>query len=117
MDRWLAQPMFDGVPLEYRKDRLRNTAAGLAHALRVMGQGAVEPMWSELGDLNMPVGLIVGERDNKYQAIAQRMRSLIPSKPRTSLVHGAGHAAHLVAPELTAGYLEQFLVRHFSVTS
>lgn len=115
--RWLAQAMFEGVPHDAAEDRLRNTAEGLAHALRAMGRGAAAPMWERLGDLAMPVGLIVGERDATYREIAARMRALIPSHPRIATVPGAGHAAHVEAPELTGGFIERFLVRHFSVTS
>jgi 2-succinyl-6-hydroxy-2,4-cyclohexadiene-1-carboxylate synthase len=117
LDRWLAQPMFAGVPAGAKRDRLRNSAAGLAHALRALGQGATPPMWSALGDVAMPVALVVGERDAKYRAIAGRMRAMLRAHPRLAVVPGAGHAAHVEAPEMTAGFIERFLVRHVSVTS
>ena len=47
-------------------DRLRNTPAGLAAALRGLGTGAMEPLWDRLGELAMPVTLVVGERDAKF---------------------------------------------------
>ncbi len=117
LDRWLAQPMFAGVPDDARHDRLRNTASGLAHALRALGQGVTPPMWDRLDRLAMPVALIVGERDEKYREIARRMRALLQSRPRLGVVPNAGHAVHVEEPALTAGAIERFLVRHFSVTS
>lgn len=114
---WLAQPMFEGLPPETIEDRRRNTAEGLAAALRAMGPGAMEPLWDRLGVLVMPIRLITGERDPKYIQIAERMRSLIPAMPRIARVSGAGHAAHLEAPEMVSGFIESFLVRHASVTS
>ena len=53
-------------------DRLRNTPAGLARALRGLGTGALPSLWERLGELTMPVTLIVGERDAKFRAIAER---------------------------------------------
>ena len=52
-------------------DRLRNTPAGLARALRGLGTGALPSLWDRLGELPMPVTLVVGERDEKFRAIAR----------------------------------------------
>jgi 2-succinyl-6-hydroxy-2,4-cyclohexadiene-1-carboxylate synthase len=73
-DEWGAQPLFDGqdtrVAAAAHADRLRNTATGLAAALRGLGTGAMDPLWGRLGELQMPVTLIVGERDAKFRVIA-----------------------------------------------
>src|ERR671931_138833 len=65
-DEWGAQPLFAGqderVAAAAHADRLRNTAAGLAAALRGLGTGAMQPLWSRLGELALPVTLVVGER-------------------------------------------------------
>ena len=42
--------------------------------------------------------LIVGERDQKFRATAERMAAALPSA-RLEIVAGAGHAAHLEAPD------------------
>jgi 2-succinyl-6-hydroxy-2,4-cyclohexadiene-1-carboxylate synthase len=95
VDEWGAQPLFAGQPRGVaeaaRADRLRNTASGLAAALRGMGTGAMEPLWDRLP----PVTPIVGERDEKFRAIAERMGEPL-------VVAGAGHAAHLENPEAVA---------------
>ena len=54
-------------------DRLRNTPAGLARALRGLGTGALPSLWDRLAELAMPVTLVVGERDQKFSAIADEM--------------------------------------------
>ena len=97
--------MLAGQPAEVRErvhaDRLRNTPAGLARALRGLGTGALPPLWDRLGELTMPVTLIVGERDAKFQAIAEEMGERMPNATRL-IVPGAGHAVHLEAPAAVA---------------
>ncbi|MCA1832125.1 MAG: alpha/beta fold hydrolase [Actinomycetota bacterium] len=115
--RWLAQPMFASLPRSTLDDRRVNTADGLASSLRLAGTGVMEPLWERLADLTMPVELIVGERDEKFVAIAKRMRELLPGRPRLARVPGAGHAAHLEDPAMVAAFIERFLVRHAPVTS
>ena len=71
-ERWGAQPLFAGQPPEVaaaaRADRLRNTPAGLAASLRGVGTGAMTPVWDRLGELEMPVSVLAGERDAKFVA-------------------------------------------------
>ncbi len=93
VDEWGAQPLFAtqprGVAAAARADRLRNTAAGLAAALRGMGTGAMDPLWDRLPEATW----VVGEHDEKFRAIAPVDPVVIPA---------AGHAAHLEAPEAVA---------------
>ena len=49
----------------------------------------------------MPVTLVVGERDEKFRAIAERMAAAIPDA-RVVVAPGAGHALHLEAPGAVA---------------
>jgi 2-succinyl-6-hydroxy-2,4-cyclohexadiene-1-carboxylate synthase len=108
VDEWGAQPLFAGLPRGVadfaRADRVRNVPAGLAAALRGMGQGATDPMWDPIGELTMPVTVIVGERDAKYAAIGAVMAERIPGA-QLVVVRGAGHAVHLEKPEAVAGAL------------
>jgi 2-succinyl-6-hydroxy-2,4-cyclohexadiene-1-carboxylate synthase len=103
--RWSRTPVLADQPLEVReaatKDRLRNTTAGLARALRGLGTGALPPVWGRLAGLRMPVALVVGERDQKFRAVAEQMASAIDAATLV-LVPGAGHAVHLEAPALVA---------------
>jgi 2-succinyl-6-hydroxy-2,4-cyclohexadiene-1-carboxylate synthase len=102
---WGVQELFAGQPERVaaaaHADRLRNTPAGLAAALRGLGTGVMPPLWDRLGSLAMPVTLVVGERDAKFRAVAGRMAPLI-SGCRVVVVEGAGHAVHLEAPEAVA---------------
>jgi 2-succinyl-6-hydroxy-2,4-cyclohexadiene-1-carboxylate synthase len=86
-------------------DRLRNTPAGLAAALRGLGTGTMRPLWDRLAELAIPVTLVVGERDEKFRAIAAQMARAIPDC-RVEVVAGAGHAAQLERPEAVAAAIE-----------
>ena len=102
---WGAQPLFAGqeerVAAAAHADRLRNTASGLAAALRGLGTGVMEPLWDRLPSLAIPVVLVVGERDEKFHAIGSRMVAAI-SGSRLVVVAGAGHAVQLERPEAVA---------------
>jgi 2-succinyl-6-hydroxy-2,4-cyclohexadiene-1-carboxylate synthase len=102
---WGAQPLFDGMPRGIAEiahaDRMRNTAAGLAAALRGLGTGVMPPLWDRLGELTVPVELVVGERDEKFRVIAERMTAALVAG-RLHVVPGTGHAVHLEAPEAVA---------------
>jgi 2-succinyl-6-hydroxy-2,4-cyclohexadiene-1-carboxylate synthase len=109
-DRWGRNPLFKGQPKQVadaaRADRLRNGTAGLAAALRGLGQGASEPLWGRLGELRMPVVLVVGERDARYRKLAERMAATIPHAD-VLVVPATGHAVHLEAPGIVAEAIVQ----------
>jgi 2-succinyl-6-hydroxy-2,4-cyclohexadiene-1-carboxylate synthase len=105
VDRWARTPVLadqpERVAAAARVDRLRNTPAGLAAALRALGTGALPAVWDRLAELRMPVMLIVGGRDERFQAVAVRMAAGIPHA-EVAIVAGAGHAVHLENPEEVA---------------
>jgi 2-succinyl-6-hydroxy-2,4-cyclohexadiene-1-carboxylate synthase len=106
--RWAQTPVLAGLPQDVAArahiDRLRSTPAGLARALRGLGTGALPPLWDRLGELRMPVRLVVGERDQKFRDIAERMARAI-ARADIVVIPGAGHAAHLEAPEQVAAVI------------
>ena len=105
---WGAQPLFAGQPPRVAAaalaDRLRNTPAGLARALRGLGTGAMPPLWDRLGELDLPVTLVAGERDAKFRALAEAMAGRLPAA-RVVVVPGTGHAPQLEAPDAVARLL------------
>lgn len=105
---WGAQALFGGqderVSAAAHADRLRNTPHGLAAALRGLGTGVMPPLWDRLGQLAMPVTLVVGERDERFRAIAEQMAGAIPDC-RTEVVAGAGHAVQLERPDAVAAQI------------
>jgi 2-succinyl-6-hydroxy-2,4-cyclohexadiene-1-carboxylate synthase len=115
VDHWESQPMFEarrrldpGVWLRRRNLRLRNDPKSLAAALRGLGTGALPSLWDRLERLDLPTLLVVGERDAKFAATAERMARAMP-RARIARIPGAGHTVHLEAPsawlEAVIGFL------------
>jgi 2-succinyl-6-hydroxy-2,4-cyclohexadiene-1-carboxylate synthase len=93
LQRWLAQPLFASVPPDAPglQERRGLSEPYLAHCLRVLGAGAMEPMWDRLGELEMPIGL------------------------RSDVVHirlEGGHALPLEQPAVLGGFIASFAARH-----
>jgi 2-succinyl-6-hydroxy-2,4-cyclohexadiene-1-carboxylate synthase len=105
LERWLNMPMFRTLQGEARGMTARQRdPAVLTHQLRVLGQGAMEPLWDRLTELAMPVTLVVGARDEAYVRHALEMRRSIRGA-RLEIVEGAGHAVHLERPDALARVL------------
>jgi 2-succinyl-6-hydroxy-2,4-cyclohexadiene-1-carboxylate synthase len=88
--------------------RLLNDPTGLANSLLGMGTGQQVPLWSRLGELNVPVQLIVGQADSRYVAIAERMRHGLP-RAELAVLAEAGHTAHLDQPDAFLRIMQQTL--------
>jgi 2-succinyl-6-hydroxy-2,4-cyclohexadiene-1-carboxylate synthase len=103
--RWARTPVLAGQPLNVAAavgaDRRRNQPAGLARALRGLGTGALPSLWDRLPEIATPVALVVGERDQKFRAIASEMAAGL-GRADVVMVPGAGHAVHLEAPDAVA---------------
>jgi 2-succinyl-6-hydroxy-2,4-cyclohexadiene-1-carboxylate synthase len=102
--RWEEHPTLTGLrnlpaaaAAALHERRLRNSAPGIASALRHLGPGAQPPLWDQLPLLRVPTLLLAGERDAKFAAIAHRMVQRIP-RARLLLVPMSGHSPHLEAP-------------------
>lgn len=112
VERWLAMPMFAGLPPEARfeAERRRNAPEALARSLELAGTGTQRPLWYRLSQIDVPVLVVAGEDDRRYAAIAQRMAATIGPNARAVLVPGAGHSAHLEQPgrviDVVRGWLE-----------
>jgi len=103
--RWARTPVLAGQPPDVAAavdaDRRRNQPAGLAGALRGLGTGALPSLWDRLPEIARPVALVVGERDQKFRAIASEMAAGL-RRADVVVVPGAGHAVHLEAPDAVA---------------
>jgi 2-succinyl-6-hydroxy-2,4-cyclohexadiene-1-carboxylate synthase len=111
VERWLALPMFAGLPPEARfeDERRRNTAEGLATSLELAGTGSQRPLWDDLAGIDVPVLAVAGADDHRYAAIAERTAGAIGANARAALVEGAGHSAHLEQPERFSALLLDWL--------
>jgi 2-succinyl-6-hydroxy-2,4-cyclohexadiene-1-carboxylate synthase len=109
VSRWRAQPLFAGEPREAarlaREDQLRNRPDALARVLRGIGTGEMDPLWSRLGELTMPVTVLAGDRDRKFEAIGRRLTAALPEAEL--VVATGGHSLHLENPAAVAGALQE----------
>jgi 2-succinyl-6-hydroxy-2,4-cyclohexadiene-1-carboxylate synthase len=117
LDEWLDGPWFGGgqaPPAKWRATeraaRLGSTAAGLAGALRLLGQGAQPYLGERLGELGMPVLLAAGADDERYAARARSMGERIPGS-EVALLAGAGHALVGERPIEVAALLAAWVAR------
>jgi 2-succinyl-6-hydroxy-2,4-cyclohexadiene-1-carboxylate synthase len=110
LERWLAQPMFAGLPPAAREGRCRDAGA-LAESLRSLGTGTQEPLWDRLPQIDAPALALAGERDTKFRALAERLAGTLP-RGEAATVPDAGHAAHLERPEAFLELLRAWLASH-----
>jgi len=110
IERWRTQPLFADDPAEVaalaREDQRRNDPASLAAVMRALGVGEMPPLWGRLGELKMPVTVLVGDRDAKFRALARRMRELLLDSDDPSLLPG-GHRLPLESPGALARELSR----------
>ncbi len=108
IERWRTQPLFAEDPPEVgalaREDQRRNRPDALAAVLRGVGTGEMEPLWDRLGELSMPVTVVVGDRDSKFLALGRRMVGLLGDAEL--VVVPGGHGLPLENPNAVAGVLE-----------
>jgi 2-succinyl-6-hydroxy-2,4-cyclohexadiene-1-carboxylate synthase len=116
VERWLAQPLFAGLPPDgrFEDERRRNTAGGLATSLELAGTGSQAPLWDALAGIDVPVLAVAGADDHRYAAIAERMAAAIGANARAALVPGAGHTAHIEQPARFVDLLLPWLAMHVS---
>jgi 2-succinyl-6-hydroxy-2,4-cyclohexadiene-1-carboxylate synthase len=115
VERWMALPLFAtqrrlGARFlaRARAQRLAQRADGLAGSLAGLGAGAQEPLHACLGNVRVPVLVVVGDEDAKFQPIARELAARLP-RARLALLDGAGHAAHLERPEPFLALIRAFL--------
>jgi 2-succinyl-6-hydroxy-2,4-cyclohexadiene-1-carboxylate synthase len=113
LEQWLSQPMFATVAPDAPGLAERNElgAAFVAHSLRVLGVATMEPMWDELAVLRVPVALVTGTADEKYEHIAL----LMLERMRGDAVHvrlEGGHSLPLEQPAVLGGFIAAFAAQH-----
>jgi 2-succinyl-6-hydroxy-2,4-cyclohexadiene-1-carboxylate synthase len=105
--RWNAQPLFAEDPAEVAvlagEDQQRNRADALAAALLGLGTGEMDSLWDRLAELGMPVTIVVGARDQKFQTLGRRMLGALPDGDLVVLP--GGHRLPLENPRALARVL------------
>ncbi len=115
IDQWERLPLFasqSAVPrrrqTNLRKQRLQNSALGLANSLRGMGTGSQPSLWNGLAANSRPTLLLCGGIDTKYVQINAEMAGLMP-RAELGLMAGAGHNTHFEQPDEFSEVVSDFL--------
>ncbi len=102
VDRWLDLPLFSHTPEDqkemYRTLMLSQDPELLACSLRGFGAGSMPPVCEELQRLPLPLYLMAGEQDARYE---HRMTEMSENCIESTLhiVRNAGHRVHADCPE------------------
>jgi 2-succinyl-6-hydroxy-2,4-cyclohexadiene-1-carboxylate synthase len=116
-DYWAEQPVFasqknlaEPIQQILKQARLQNDPEGLAYSLEHFGAGTQQDLHPRLFELSCPLLLMAGSQDKKFcqqnWGIEQFAGGNVPVT-RVE-IHGAGHAAHVEAPDLVAQALIEF---------
>jgi len=115
VDYWQNIPLFKSLQKmpeptrkATRKQRLANHPVGLAHSLLGIGTGAQPSYWDSLHSLDVDVMLLVGDLDEKFRKIAEKMSQRLNSSS-IKIINGAGHAIHVENPEKFGTIVSGFL--------
>ncbi|WP_019414909.1 2-succinyl-6-hydroxy-2,4-cyclohexadiene-1-carboxylate synthase [Paenisporosarcina sp. TG20] len=83
--------------LAIRQERLLQSPLGLANSLRGIGTGNQPSYWLQLKQLKIPVTLVTGEFDQKFNLIAQQMKKSLSNSQHIQVLT-VGHAIHVENP-------------------
>ncbi len=104
VEKWRTQPLFAADPPwvgdRAREDQRRNDPYRLAAATRGLGTGEMQSLWGRLGELAMPVTVLVGARDDKFRRIGERMIARLSAAEL--VVVAGGHSLPLESPGAVA---------------
>lgn len=107
---WNSQPIFHAATLRdpQASSSLIMRRREIARSFVDWSLGAQQPLWSRIGNINVPVLWIVGENDTKFLALAERAVSLIPNA-RLAIAPDAGHRVPWDAAAWFSGRVTSFL--------
>ena len=95
---WYDRPLFKSLKKSPKFDqlietRLANNPLELAKSLRNMGTGNQPSLWEKLTQNQIPILLLAGEDDHKFQSINAEIASLCPAA-NLAIIPKAGHNIH-----------------------
>jgi 2-succinyl-6-hydroxy-2,4-cyclohexadiene-1-carboxylate synthase len=114
LQHWYKQPLFalpEKSPQFKRMVEKRAESvdpAQCAASLRSLGLGRQPSLWASLPSLDLPVSLLVGEKDSKFVRIAEKMCGLSP-RLRMLTFTQCGHNIHFQEPENMASAINEFI--------
>lgn len=105
---WRKTPLFASDPQWVQdavaEDERRLSPEQVAMTLRAYGAGSVPQLWRGLRDIEMPVAVLVGERDVAYCEVGARLAHGLP-RAGLRIVPGTGHRVAIEAPDAVVAAL------------
>lgn len=95
--------------LKQKENRLVQDPNEVADSLIKYGTGVQRSYWEELNNIEKPVLLLAGEKDDKFKEINRSMAELLP-RSQFLIVNGAGHNIHMEAGEKFGIIVLEFLI-------
>lgn len=117
LDDWAKMPLFNSIKptpelLKKMDDIQKNQDPfWLANSLQGFGTGTMPCVRDRLGEIPIPVQLVVGEKDSKFLHINRQMEKEL-REPELAVVKEAGHRVHLDQPEELVYQLKNFIQNH-----
>lgn len=114
VDDWYRMPLFDtlkgyGERFEGLKAaRKENDPRWMAKAIRELSPGNQPQVWDQLSQLETPVRLIAGAKDEKYVKLTHKMAKAMPHAS-VAILEDAGHNCHFEVGEAYTDVLGAFL--------
>ncbi|WP_019508966.1 2-succinyl-6-hydroxy-2,4-cyclohexadiene-1-carboxylate synthase [Pleurocapsa sp. PCC 7319] len=112
LNQWYCNPLFSSFRqhpnyLHAIAKKLKNNPLKLAQSLRQMGTGMQPSLWHQLSANNVQLLLVVGEFDQKFITINQKILSFC-CQSKLRIVHGSGHNVHFEQPVELANLINWF---------
>ena len=111
---WYGQPLFESLALNPEKlkslisSRMKNDRLALAKSLSMMSTGRQPSLWKEIGKISLPICLIVGRKDFKFQEINKDIAARIKNC-ELHLIQDCGHNVHAENPIGFCSVVKTFL--------
>lgn len=117
LSRWKESDLFKSpvavdpsLAEKYHRIQAEQSPEALAASLRGFGAGSMTPACDKLKELELPVLLLAGSADEKYQQINRYLAEQLPNATFSSIE--AGHRMHLDNPTVFLSELENFIRNH-----
>ncbi|WP_409028895.1 2-succinyl-6-hydroxy-2,4-cyclohexadiene-1-carboxylate synthase [Gracilimonas sediminicola] len=117
LEDWAKMPLFNSAnPAPELIDKMNEIQQNqnpfwLANSLQGFGTGTMPCVRNRLGEIPIPVQLLVGEKDSKFLHINRQMEKEL-REPELAVVKDAGHRVHLDHPEQLIAQLKNFIQNH-----
>jgi 2-succinyl-6-hydroxy-2,4-cyclohexadiene-1-carboxylate synthase len=113
LTKWYRQPLFHSIQASpsfeaLLQRRLANDPSQLARSLRHLSTGRQPSLWQKLPQNRIPIGLMVGELDQKFMAINAEMAA-VGKRMQSIVIPQCGHNIHCEAVHAFVDQVQNFL--------